>query len=104
MITTRIIGRIAKDSKIGENEYGKSISIELAVDDYYNEQNSITWVSVYSNRNEHLNLVEQLIKDKLILIEGTLNLSIRKYKNKNYIQISVNADYIYIVNGQENNK
>ena len=99
MITARMVGRVARDSKVSANEYGKFVSFELNMFDYYKGQNYITWVSVYSNKEKHISLVEQLIKGKLILVEGTLNLSIHRFKNRNTIQISVNADYIQIVNG-----
>lgn len=99
MITARLVGRVARDSKVGINEYGKFISFELTMFDYDKGQNYITWINVYSNKEKHISLVEQLTKGKLILVEGTLNLSIHRFKNRNTIQISVNADYIHIVNG-----
>lgn len=99
MITARIVGRVARDSKVCANEYGKFVYFELTMFDYYKGQNYITWISVFSNKEKHICLIEQLTKGKLILVEGTLNLSIHRFKNRNTIQISVNADYIHIVNG-----
>ena len=43
MITARMVGRVARDSKVSANEYGKFVSFELNMFDYYKGQNYITW-------------------------------------------------------------
>ena len=99
MIYTHTIGRIGKDCQVITGTHGTFMAVDIAVDDYSKGKNITTWVRVRSSRENHIRLAEYLTKGRLILVEGTISISLwTDREGESHIQISLNADSIAFVN------
>lgn len=72
MIYTNFVGRIGKDARVTNSQYGEFITIDVATDNYNKGQETTTWVRVKSNLENHVKLSQYLTKGKMILVEGEL--------------------------------
>ena len=99
MLYVHTIGRIGKDCQVITGAHGSFIAFDIAVDDYSHGNSVTTWVRVRSKKESHIRLSEYLTKGRLLLIEGTLSVSLWKDKNEDYqVQLSITADTLEFIN------
>lgn len=99
MLYVHTIGRIGKDCQVITGAHGSFIAFDIAVDDYSHGNSVTTWVRVRSKKENHICLSEYITKGRLLLIEGTLSVSLWKDKNEDYqVQLSITADALQFIN------
>ena len=93
MLHVHTIGRIGKDCQVIAGAHGSFMAMNIAVDDYSKVPNVTTWVTVRSNKENHIRLAEYLTKGRLELVEVPLSSSLWPAKNGEIqMQLSITAD------------
>jgi single-stranded DNA-binding protein len=89
-----IIGRLAKDARIVETQNGtKFISFAIAANSKINNVDKTTWYDVRQfNYNEKM--VPYYTKGSSLVVIGELDATIEENNCKNYLRLSVLADFI----------